>query len=354
MSVNSIIGWDIGGAHVKLCHLPGGDSNAEVRQYPCALWQGMDKLDTVIEQSLQEFDARGCLHAITMTGELTDLFTSRREGVAAILAAMMRHIPEKQIQVFAGRSGFVESASAVQHCDQVASANWLATAMLLADEISEGLLIDIGSTTTDIIPFLASTVLVDSVTDRQRLIHHELVYTGITRTPLMALAEKAPMSDGAVPLMAEYFATTADIYRILGLLPDHADQHATADGREKTVEQSSHRLARMVAADKDEYSDEEWRLLAEFFSQQQQEKIIAACERVLSRCQLPENAPVVAAGIGGFLIAEIARSLGRPCVDFDTCLQADFSQQEFDSTDCAPAVAIALLGRKRLGPVHTN
>lgn len=346
MSSNTIIGWDIGGAHVKVCYLPRDDASASSKQYPCALWQGMDKLDAVIDLIVKEFDTGSALHVITMTGELTDLFTSRREGVASILATMIKYFPEKHTQVYAGRSGFLDTKTAVEDSNEVASANWLATAMFLADGMSDGLLIDIGSTTTDIIPFADNTILVDSLTDRQRLINHELVYTGVTRTPLMAVAEKAPMSDGSVPLMAEYFATTADIYRILDILPDSADQHATADGREKTLEHSRRRLARMVAADVHEYSNEEWRLLAEYFLQRQRQKIFQACKQVLSRCQLPEKAPVIAAGTGRFLLADVAGDLGRPCIDFADCLTIKFLPGDFDSTDCAPAVAVALLARK--------
>ena len=38
-----IIGWDIGGAHLKLARVRGGTLLA-LRQVPCALWQGVDRL----------------------------------------------------------------------------------------------------------------------------------------------------------------------------------------------------------------------------------------------------------------------------------------------------------------------
>ena len=40
----SVIGWDVGGAHLKACLLVGGRVR-DVAQWPCALWQGLEQLD---------------------------------------------------------------------------------------------------------------------------------------------------------------------------------------------------------------------------------------------------------------------------------------------------------------------
>ena len=77
----------------------------------------------------------------------------------------------------------------------------------------------------------------------------ELVYTGLVRSFVMAIAERAPFAGRWSPLINENFATMADVHRILGTLPEGADQMATADGRAKTVAASRARLARMVGRD---------------------------------------------------------------------------------------------------------
>src|SRR5436305_1575238 len=82
-----------------------------------------------------------------------------------------------------------------------------------------------------------------------RLACGELVYTGLTRSFLMSLCRMAPVAGAWTPLACEHFATSADVYRILGELPEDADQLPAADGRDKTIAASRARLARMVGRD---------------------------------------------------------------------------------------------------------
>src|SRR5438445_198069 len=83
---------------------------------------------------------------------------------------------------------------------------------------SEGpaLLIDIGSTTTDLIPMDRGTVAARGRSDTERLQAGELVYAGIRRTPLCALATELPFRGIPTGLAAELFASTLDVYLTLG------------------------------------------------------------------------------------------------------------------------------------------
>src|SRR5262249_53717565 len=141
---------------------------------------------------------------------------------------------------------------------RVASANWHATAAYLGRRLGEGLLLDIGSTTTDIVPFRAGRVAARGLTDAERLATGELLYTGLVRTPLMALARTAPFAGRAVGVMAELFATIADAHRLAGTLPENGDLHPSADGRGKSLPESRARLARMIGMDAAEASDAAW------------------------------------------------------------------------------------------------
>jgi len=72
------MGWDIGGAHVKAAVInPAGEIIA-VYQQPCPLWKGLDQLRSAATRILHEASAWHYRHAITMTGELVDLF--KRSG----------------------------------------------------------------------------------------------------------------------------------------------------------------------------------------------------------------------------------------------------------------------------------
>ena len=81
--------------------------------------------------------------AVTMTGELADLFPDRRAGVKALLATLAAAWPGRELAVWAGARGFVAPEAAVP--EEIASANWLATASLAARRMGEGTLVDLGS-----------------------------------------------------------------------------------------------------------------------------------------------------------------------------------------------------------------
>ncbi|MBT9291905.1 hydantoinase/oxoprolinase family protein [Prosthecodimorpha staleyi] len=333
------IGWDIGGAHLKAAVAEDGRIVAVVQE-PCALWLGLDRLDDAFAAILDRIGTGG-RHRATMTGELVDLFTSRAEGVAALAARAARHLGA-DVTIYAGRAGQVAVDGAATHANDVASANWHATAGLTGAALGAALLIDMGSTTTDIIPVRAGAAAARGYSDAERLASGELVYTGVVRTPLMALAADIPFAGRRLGVMAEHFATTADIWRLLGRLPQDADQHGTADGRGKSVVESRLRLSRMVGVDVAEASETAWRDLAAAFAEAQIRRVHDAAATVLSGAGLPDEAPVVACGVGAFAIEEVARRLVRPCRPLAGLIPAADPALAMAAAACAPAAAMAL------------
>ncbi len=279
-----------------------------------------------------------------MTGELCDAFPSRREGVAGLAAIAADHLAPSIPIIYAGRAGFVELGEAARHAVDIASANWHASAALVALRLPDALFIDIGSTTADLIPIVAGHVAAVGYSDAERLASGELVYTGLTRSFVMSIASRAPFRGAWTPLMNEYFASSADVHRILGDLPDGADKMATADGREKTVEASRARLARMIGREADEGAASEWDGLAAWFAERQMRQIADAVSLRLSRNDVPIAAPVVAAGVGEGIAAEVARRLRRSRVGFSSLIAGPP-----EASHCAPAVAVALIGMERRG-----
>jgi (4-(4-[2-(gamma-L-glutamylamino)ethyl]phenoxymethyl)furan-2-yl)methanamine synthase len=331
--VSVVIGWDIGGAHLKAARVRHGRVEAVV-QAATPLWLGLDSLKVALD-ALSAQLGRADRHVITMTGELCDAFPSRREGVAGLAAIAANHLTPAAPSLYAG---FVELGDAASHAVDIASANWHASAALLALKLPDALFIDIGSTTTDVIPIVASQVAAVGYSDAERLAAGELIYTGMTRSFVMSLASRAPFRGAWTPLMNEYFASSADVHRILGDLPDDADKMSTADGREKTAEASRARLARMIGREADEGSDLEWAGVAAWFAEAQIRQIADAASLRLSRNDVAVAAPVVAAGVGEGLAAEVARRQRRPCLGFSSLIAAPA-----EASHCAPAVAVALL-----------
>jgi len=335
----AVIGWDLGGAHLKAARLDASGRVLDVVQVACPLWQGMHHFHSAVDLASRAMGSAP-RHAVTMTGEMVDLFANRREGVSSLVAAISERLADRVVHFYAGERGFLDAAAAIRDPAAVASANWMATAALVAARQPSAFLIDIGSTTTDLIPVHAGRVQARGSDDASRLVAGELVYTGVVRTPLMALVQRVPFAGQWTPLMAEYFATTADVYRLLQRLPEDADQHPAADGGEKTVEASARRLARMLGRDFDVAMLADWQQLAGWLAQVQLRRLGHTVAALWSREQLPG----VAAGVGRFLAADLAARQGRRCVDFGSLVPCGPGVNGRVS-DCAPAVAVAWLAR---------
>jgi probable H4MPT-linked C1 transfer pathway protein len=158
----------------------------------------------------------------------------------------------------------------------------------------------------------------------------------------MAITEKVPFAGEWVHLMAEHFATTADIYRLNGDLPETADLLPSADNGEKSVNGSARRLGRMLGLDVHATQLSGWRSVSRYIAEQQLRQLVDACERILSRPGLSTNAPLIGAGTGRFLVERISQRMERPYVGFET-LFACTKRIESKVAECAPAVAVASL-----------
>jgi probable H4MPT-linked C1 transfer pathway protein len=347
-----MIGWDIGGAHLKAAALDASGRILAVVQEACPLWQGLDRLHSALDAALERLrPAPRCRHAVTMTGELVDCFPGREAGVMALVEAVAERFGPGNVSVFAGHWGFLDAAAVTpQDAVRIASANWLTSGLWTAARLPEALFVDIGSTTTDILPICEQTVKNRGYTDDERMRYDELIYTGIVRTPVMALAERVPFEGEWTGIMAEHFATAADIYRLTGELPEHADQMPAADNGAKTPEGSRRRLARMFGRDAEAASAGAFRRAAEFLRERQLARIRGGLEIQLSRDFLGDEAPLVGAGVGRFLVRELAARLQRPYVDFSDLFSMATSQTEFRAADCAPAAAVACLAAREVIP----
>ena len=192
-----------------------------------------------------------------MTAELCDCFPTKAVGVNRVLDAVVSALPELPVSVWGVDEQFHSVDEIRRRPLLAAAANWLALANLAARDVprGEGLLIDIGTTTTDLIPLRAGRAVVQGRTDTERLQTGELVYAGVRRTPVFALATELPFRGEPTGLAAELFASTLDVYLTLGEIPPDPKDLTTADGRPATVAAARDRLARMVGADRDGFTD---------------------------------------------------------------------------------------------------
>ena len=332
-----IIGWDIGGVHLKAVRAENGQI-VKAAQYASPLRSGTELLRDALARAHSDM-GHGDRNVITMTGELADIFTSRQDGVEQLSLLAEREL--ENVSIYAGPSGFVTGTEARRRSSEIASANWHASAAVVARRRKAALFIDVGSTTTDVVPIANGKAMSRGYTDAERLATGELVYTGLVRSFLMATAPRAPLNGVWTSLINENFATLADVHRILGTLPTGVDLMPTADGREKSVSASRVRLARMVGSDADA-DDKTWDLLARWFAEAQRRAIADAAMLIMSRCVAVSAGPVVAAGIGVGVVAEVAQRLGLSCQRFDELL--DVVPEARDAVcHCAPAAALTAL-----------
>jgi (4-(4-[2-(gamma-L-glutamylamino)ethyl]phenoxymethyl)furan-2-yl)methanamine synthase len=338
--MTTVIGWDIGGVHLKAARAESGRIVKAI-QLAAPLRGGVECLAEAFDRAKAELGAAQ-QHVVTMTGELADTFSSRREGVACLAMLAARKLDGAPVSIYAGPAGYVRPAEAGERAGLVASANWHACASFVAGRCRDALFIDMGSTTTDVVPIIDGKVAARGYTDAQRLAEGELAYAGLVRSFIMACADRAPFKGSWTPLINENFANMADVYRILGSLPADADMMATADGREKTRKGSLARLARMVGADAADADDRAWTALAQWFAEIQMRSIMDAVMLVNSQHLLRLEAPVVGAGIGAHVVQEVARRIGRGYIAFDALVDAAPPARAAASR-CAPAAALALM-----------
>jgi (4-(4-[2-(gamma-L-glutamylamino)ethyl]phenoxymethyl)furan-2-yl)methanamine synthase len=293
---------DVGGANTKAAWFDGESVRTLTR--PFEVWRDREALAGVLrEVGADPADTV----AITMTAELSDAFRTKREGVAFVLDAAQAAFGDRRLSVLTTAGELVTVEEARARPWDVAAANWVATALAVADAHRDALLIDVGSTTADIVPIAGGRVAATGRNDLERLVAGELVYTGVLRTNLAAIAPRVPVRGGWCPVSSEYFAISGDMHLVLGHLEPEAYDCPTPDGRPATVAFARERIARLVCSDLEQLRECDVDAIAAFLHGEQLRQIEAAARRA----RLPGDAPVVAVGSGAFLGHEVAARLGR-------------------------------------------
>ena len=277
-----MIGIDVGGANLKIV-----DGDDVIIHY-CPLWQ-----ESPITELLQRYAGRKA--AVVMSGELADGFPSKEAGIAFIVDAVRAAIPDAW---FYGTDGEFHTTP----CMCLAAANWLASADYLRDEFPDSVFVDMGSTTIDIIP-LSSFDRLLSLRDLDRLQRGMLVYTGLLRAPVASLLREVYLDGGATRTLVanELFAISADVHLVMGHIGQVEYAVPTPDGAGVMITESLQRLARMVCSDLSEIGEENARMLAASFWDEQQSFIEEEILRAAGSETMPD---LICAGIGSALLAE--------------------------------------------------
>jgi probable H4MPT-linked C1 transfer pathway protein len=331
-----IAGFDIGGANTDVA-VVDFDNNGNItgiktdfEYFP--MWLKKDELGDallgLLGDDLEEIDAVG----ICMTAELVDAYKTKREGVIDIARKSKESfsVPTG----FIGLNGVLNFGEVVERPDEVAAANWIATAKI-ASKIDENcIMIDTGSTTTDIIPIKNGLECAKGRSDLKRLKTGELVYSGTLRTNVAAIVDKVPLNGEFVRVSSELFAVTADVHMVLENITEEDYTCSTPDGAGKSKEDCMRRISRVICGDMNMLSPNDIEKIAAYIYQKQAQRVAEALLEVSKRENLVK---VVTTGLGMDIIgAKAAEIAGLESTGMDQLLKKE---------ECvvAPAVGTALM-----------
>lgn len=334
----STIGLDIGGANLK------ASDTRRSRSIPFPLWRQPSQLADALSRLLADFSPITQL-AVTMTGELADCYSSRDEGVQRILDAVATAAGRIPVRAWQTGGEFVSLDEARELAPLVAAANWHALATWAGRAVPRGagLLLDMGSTTTDIIPLLDGLPDPRGWTDQERLASEELVYVGASRTPLCALVQHLELRGARVGIAREQFATMLDVQLLLGHVTEEPDNLDTADGRPATVVHSRQRLARMLCADAGDFADGELVELAGAFESSVLKLLRASLHQVIASSPQP-ICSIIFSGTGEPLLQRTVSAVAELASAEQLSLRSLLGEQH---SQAACAYALSVLGSER-------
>lgn len=275
-----MIGIDIGGANLKVV-----DDDGSHLHY-CPLWK-----KTNIKEILQEY-AGASDAAVVMSGEQADCFSSKIEGIEFIVSAVCDIFPDAK---FYGTDGKFHS----KPIPELGAANWLVMADILRTMYPDALLVDMGSTTTDLIPLNGFEDL-KGQTDYSRLKQDLLLYYGLLRTPVFSLLRSIPLDSATIRISTEYFACAGDAHLVAGLINSDEYSTATPDNGDTDKISCLQRISRMVCADLSEIGEERAGIIAGCYIREEKREIEKAVRTISERYGCKR---VITAGIGSRLLS---------------------------------------------------
>lgn len=280
-----VLAFDVGGAAIKAADGEGWSLSERFE-----LWRNSEGLAEFLVRVARA--RRPDRIVATMTGEIADCYPSRAVGVARIVEAVEAAAAavDCELGIYLVDGSIVPPSQAIRRPLAAAAANWHALARLAARNAAAdtALLLDVGSTTTDIIPIEAGRPAPTATDDVGRMRSGELVYTGVERTPVAAIVRSLPWRGERRPVASERYADSRDAWLLLGGLPEDPGDLGTADGRPATKEHARGRLARMLLLDPHDFTLDDAIVAAASCAEAQARKVAAGLRRATLGRPRPE------------------------------------------------------------------
>ena len=288
-----IIGIDIGGANTKAA-LVTFDNGSITRCFSIIeyfpFWEKtitqipemLSKLTKKLQQKAGIDSSDVSYFAIAITAELSDAFQTKREGINVITKALAQVFEEDKLFFISTTGTFITIDRVLPDFSQVCAANWVSTALFLGEYVKNGILIDAGSTTIDLIPIINGKPSTQGKSDLERLIHHELIYTGGLRATIPSITHFVPFNNELIRISFEKFALISDVHIILNNITKEEYVNDTADNRSKSINDCYARLSRIICADIESINTEQLDIIANYIYQKQIELILSEIKLFLN------------------------------------------------------------------------
>ncbi len=297
MDTINIIGWDIGGANIKATRVSFNTKNSSLNEIESLsrffpMWdKNRDPLEIIKEINSQLGEC--CCFAVTMTAELADRFKTKKEGINFIVNLFEDNFTDKSIYYF-DYHGRPSQLIDINDLEKLAAANWAVSSLFAAQFLDDFLLLDIGSTTTDIIPVINGELNAAAFTDTGRLHSGELIYLGFLRSNLASFIKKMPFEGKMIEVMNEYFANTADLHLLEGLIEENEYTIPAPDNGDKNLQSAAARIARLISQDLNSADIEQIKLAADYIFQHEIDIIYEKLLQVYSQVDPKLNLPLLA------------------------------------------------------------
>jgi len=348
---NIYIGWDIGGANTKYCILNNNAIDCKIKY--CELWRTTKEIKKLINEIHKKFSNKyNIINAISMSGEMCDIFSTRELGVKKILSFFDKQ--KSDSYVFLKNKKFIKINRKVSF-DLIASMNWLAVATYLKSFNQNIIGIDLGSTTTDILLIKNNKILNKRKNDFTGLTSSELIYTGCLRTPISAITHKIEMRNKFYNIIPENFASMADIYNVLSVIPYKHNYIKSSDNRPKTSYYAMKRLARIFGFDYSKsYKNQILSLSKKIMSIHLDQISYIINYHINDKYSTIKDLKIIGIGVGRELVRRVCKKNKWNYLDFINYIDIKKKKGTTSASDVAPAFALSNLIKNEYDETKKN
>jgi len=329
------LGIDIGGAHLKYIGVNKKKEIKLVNYIPYKIWSSSNQLEKCLQNLSNNIRSKETICGITMSAELCDVFPNRENGVKELIR-LCKILKSNKLYYTFKKSVFSEEPKA----SEIMSMNWHSIGRLCEKRIKDCIIIDFGSTTTDFICIKNFKFINKNFTDFSRLNNHELLYTGISRTPIFSLLKNIIINKKNYNLIPEYFSDMSDVYRIIKMLNRNIDLDDTRDGRGKSQIASKVRVSRNLGFDYDKSKSNIIEKFCNKLSDYQLMEIKNNISALKFKHKLANNTKIVLSGIGQDILYRFLTKKNVNVLKLHEVLKI---KNKNNATNHAPALSIALL-----------